>query len=151
MKKIIRYKQFLNENYDFNITNSNDKEVIYTFVNRDDIKFKVYFDFDSENFTWNREYRIDGSDAFRELEKPDAINVLRTVTNITIDFIKNHKPNKITIEHIPTDSEGKANKKYDSSIENKRTRANKRLLLQELPNNYRYTNDGSTSFITRIG
>lgn len=152
MKKIVNYIQFINETYSFkNTTKDMGEKVTYTFTNRDNVKFIVSFEIENDGLGWSREYKIMSHNPYSELEKPDAINVLRTVTKITIDFIKMYDPDRIVIEHIPTNSERTASKKYDRSKENKRTKANRRFLLQELPKDYKYTNDGSTSIITKVG
>jgi hypothetical protein len=149
MERILKYYDFINESYEFKNTTRDlyDTAVSYTFTNRDNIEFRVIFEL--KDYTWCRVYGIVGAKQFRELDKPDAINVVKTVTEITIDFINRYDPKIILIEHIPSESE-KDDELYRPSDENKRTRVHRRFLLRLLPKNYKYSNEGPSSMITRI-
>ena len=133
--------------------NSNNK--IYTFVNKDGIKFNVYFDtHDGERYI--REYRIDSKKygSFEEIKTNDAISIIKTITDITISFLNKYKPEEITINHIPSDKERlKYGEEEDSEFwethKTKRALINKRFLIKKLPWDYFYELYGMTSIITK--
>jgi len=147
MNNLIKYYEFISEKYNFEIINNPSPfRIQYTFTNRDNIKFNVIFTQFSKY--WEREYSTTLDTPFAMLEKPDSINVIATITAITIDFLNKNKPNAIIIPHISSKKE-KQKDNYDSNSEIQRLIANRRFLTRELSSDYMYTNDGSSSIITK--
>ena len=168
---MFNYIEFIADKYNFQrAVSTSPNSVVYTFRNKDGILFEVsfwlksFFDEeinDTDVDTWVREYKIvdNKHDHFQQVNKGDAFSIIKTVTDITIEFINKYKPNKITIEHIPTEKEldkvGLSN--YDpeedyatwSNYESQRALINKRFLEKNLPKNYRYKLSGIFSYITR--
>lgn len=151
---MITFEEFIYEKYSFEEVNDNipwhNGYIIYEFENIDGVRFKVMFieNHKEKNKNYTREYRIINGSPFSELNSGDAIGILKTVTNITLDFIKKYEPYSITIEHIPTREEYKKHMKNPEMV-TKRAIANKRFLERDLPSNYNYELKGMVSKIIK--
>lgn len=159
LKDFLKNKKFINEKYDFKLED-NGHRIKYYFTNKDGIDFEVYFDEKISN-EYAREYRIVSKKigSFEEINTGDSIGILKTITNITLDFIKNFNPKSIKIWHIPTKKERKVlrDKEIDHDYDywlktpTKRAIINKRFLERDLPSNYEYKLKGMMSVITKKG
>ena len=155
-----KFNDFMNEFYEYvdypNISYNILNHIDYKFTNKNDNKFKVSFvrfnnSTDPDGVFYEREYINDNKSKskFGLTNDNDAFNILRTVTNITINFIKEYEPNKIIIHHVSTNIEIRSG--LDTKIDtNKRARINKNYLEKSLPDNYKYELSGSFSYITKI-
>lgn len=148
MKTIIPFIEFMTESYDYKpIDDPYTSKLKYEFTNKDNVNF--YVEFSPTKNGWTREYGIKNKrNSFTMLENPDAINVIRTVTDITVDFIEMFEPETIIIEHIASKKE-KGKEGFDPNDENQRLRINRRFLIKYLPKDYEYNNFGPTSIITK--
>lgn len=139
IKKILYEQVLLNESYPF-IENG----TRYNFTNKDGLHFQVDF-FNQGNERYVRCYKtIEHGES--ELNTNDAFEILSTVSNITLDFIKKYHPYMILIKHNDTKKERELN--YEP-FSNKRALANKRFLERIIPDNYTYELKGSSSIITK--
>jgi hypothetical protein len=158
-----KFNDFMNESYkpyeyvDYpNKTYGILNFIDYKFTNKNNNKFKVSFNrynnsTDESGDFYEREYINDNNNKpkFGLIKDNDPFNILRTVTNITIDFIKEYEPNKIVIHHVSTNDEIKSG--LNTTVDtNKRAKINKRFLENSLPDNYNYELKGSFSYITKI-
>jgi len=151
MKYLFKYDQ-INEKYDFTSFIKDDMgNYSYTFKGKDDLEFIVNFENlgDAIEGEYARSYDVTNyKTQYEELGTSDAIGILRTVTDITVDFLKNIKPTKIYITHVNTDAEDK--KYMRTGATNKRAIINKRFLERDIPSDYAYQLRGRTSIITNI-
>lgn len=124
------------------------EEVYYYFSNKNGIEFQV--EFVGKEGYWTREYRKLTGNPFSVLDKVDIWEILETITDITIEFIKDYKPVQIKITHIPNTKEMKTGGfSYWKSKTTKRALINKRFLEKKIPKDYSYQLIGSTSFIKK--
>jgi len=151
---IAKYNEFILEKYSYKEIKS-PSGVSYTFTNKDNIKFNVYFD-TSGGDRYTREYRIDSDKygAFEEIKTNDVMGIIKTVTDITISFINKYQPDEIVITHIPSTKEKvEHNKEEDDefweTFTTKRATVNKRFLEKKIPFNYYYELQGNVSYITK--
>lgn len=146
------------ESYSFSEPEEHPFHIIYKFTNKDNINFTVYFKKHGlkQDKVYYREYRASSDndnliDTFGTLSNHDIFKILSTVTDITVYFISKFLPNKIIIEHIPTQKERKhITLDNIKDYQNKRSIINKRFLERSLPPNYRYELKGSMSTITKL-
>jgi hypothetical protein len=162
------FNEFISEKYNFQRAASTmPNEVKYTFRNKKGVLFEVNFwlkSFFSEEIddkeidSWIREYKVVDNKFkyFDEINQGDAFSIVKTVTDITIDFINKYKPAKIIIEHIPSEKEcEKLGIVYDANNPiwkkhmTNRAKINKRFLERYLPKIYDYKLRGLFSIITR--
>jgi hypothetical protein len=115
--------------------------VEYRFKTKSNIEYMVEFKYVDEK--WQRNFKtITGS--YRMTGDNDAYNVLATVTEITVKFLRRKDVSFMDIEHIPAHGEPMNNK-----VPNKRSRVNKVFLQKWLPDDYTYRMVGSTSKIRK--
>jgi len=115
--------------------------VEYTFTTKNDIVYKVEFMYIRE--TWHRNFiTIDGN--YEMVGNNDVYNVLATISEITVEFLKERDVSFMSIEHIPTNEEP-----MDHKVSNKRSRVNRAFLQKWLPDDYVYRLVGSVSRIRK--
>lgn len=151
---IAKYNEFILEKYSYKEVKTL-SGVSYTFTNKDNIKFNVFFDTnDGERYI--REYRVDSEKygAFEEIKTNDGIGILKTVTDITISFLNKYQPEEVIINHIPStkerlDHEKEEDDPFWETYKTKRASVNKRFLEKRMPFNYFYELQGNVSYITK--
>ena len=172
--KIAKFTEFISESYEFKEYKDGSKTRIkYEFQNKDNLRFIVSFvpkklfgtltvNVPSSGIggTFYREYIVDSDEDsfvgyYGEINTNDAMGIIRTVSNITVDFINKYKPDKIEIEHIPSRKEIEKYKsegdfKEFKNIENQRAKINRKYLEPIIPNGYIYKLDGMISTISKI-
>jgi len=136
--------------YSYNINQSeSDKDyILYEFKNKGGFDFKVQF-INYRGDVWEREYYTIQK-GLGLLNTNDVYNIIETVTNITIDFIKKYEPEKIKINHIRQNKEVKFG--MESNKPSKRALLNQRYLkpaIDKLPN-YVYILNDNLSIISKI-
>jgi hypothetical protein len=112
----------------------------YTFTSRDGVDYLVEFKFWSDDNVWYRNFRT--SRGYSLTNDNDVYNVLATVSEITVQFLRENDIKFLNIKHIPTDGE-----RMSEKIPNKRSRINKFFLQKWLPDDYVYRMVGSVSKI----
>jgi hypothetical protein len=142
-------KNSLNEgkSYNYTLDKETPRVIKYIFKDNDDNGFEVLF-YNLGDDKWEREYGTN-KNGLGLIKTNDVYNIMETVTNITLDFIKKYEPKKITITHIYK------NKEIDFSNlnnPNKRALLNKRYLKPAIAklDDYFYTLIGSTSIVEKI-
>lgn len=164
MKHMVKFKLFESLVYHFKMVADEKYDKQYVFRNKDDVEFVVFFRpqstwrIEDENIIWVREYSIRNSrgalSSYQELNTYDTYNILKTVTEITNQFLKDYQPKKVVIEHIETRQEMqdrmKTGERFSSDTVTKRAIINSRFLKRDLIPGYSYKLIGSTSTITKI-
>jgi hypothetical protein len=141
----------LNESQVYDFSSKIDwHSVVYSFTNKDNFDFFVTFAELGEG-KYIRSYKT-YQQGYSEINTGDVYSILKTITEITIDFINKYSPNEIKIEHMPNRKEYS---RWRKDVEfrkqpNKRALLNKRFLENSLPSNYKYELDGHTTIITKI-
>ena len=142
-------------NWDRIREDSKSSSIFYRFINKYGTEYRVWFDWSGEEVdgvdtdVYSRNFQtLKGG--FDETGEGDVLNVIRTVTDITRDFIEKFNPDEIRINHIVSDKEEKKGlSTLNVDTVSKRAKINKVFLEKIIPNDYGYFLIGSTSHIKK--
>lgn len=150
-----RFNEFISESYSYKKESEDDIEIKYSFKNRDNVKLVVVFKLIGDE-EYERTYHIESEKYGRydELRSNDSINIIKTLTNITVSFIGTYQPEEVIINHIPSQKEILRFSEHEDSdfwktYNTKRANVNKRYIERKIPFGYFYELKGMTSHLVK--